>query len=366
MKIAVLLSGGVDSSVALRLLKAEKRHDITAFYLKIWLEEEVRFLGDCPWQEDLEYARAVCDQADVPLKVVPLQREYYAKVVEYALNELRLGRTPSADIFCNQRIKFGIFRDTISSDFEKIASGHYAVLKPNGETVLLQRSPDPVKDQTYFLSHQTAGQLKRSLFPIGHLYKEQVRELAAGFDLPNRDRKDSQGICFLGKIKYPDFVRHYLGEKPGDIVDTDTGSVLGEHNGFWFYTIGQRQGLGLSGGPWYVSGKDVENNTVYVTHGNRADELSRQDLTVSNLHWINGPPGKGENLTAKIRHGPGLTPCAVNPVLTGAVSGRENSGDRLHVHLETPDRGIAPGQFCVFYSGVTCLGAGAIDDPLNR
>ena len=350
MKIAVLLSGGVDSSVALNLLCEEKRHEITAFYLKIWLEDDVRFLGDCPWEEDLEYARVVCDAAGVKLEVVSLQREYYARVVEYALAELRLGRTPSADIFCNRRIKFGLFGERISPDFEKIASGHYAVLEPAGDAVLLRRSPDPVKDQTYFLSHQTRDQLARSLFPIGHLKKERVRSLAAEFGLPNQDRKDSQGICFLGKIKYADFVRHYLGKNRGEIVDRETGEHLGEHDGFWFYTIGQRQGLGLSGGPWYVSGKDVEKNTVYVTHGERMDVLERSDFTVSKLHWINEPP-ENHTLSAKLRHGPDVVGCSV----TAAEE------DSLHVHLERSDRGIAPGQFCVFYDGDVCLGAGAID-----
>ncbi len=338
------------------MLQTEKCHDITAFYLKIWLEEEVRFLGDCPWEEDLEYAKAVCDQAGVPLEVVPLQREYYDTIVRYALDELRRGRTPSADVFCNQRIKFGLFRDRISPDFEKIASGHYAMLKQAGDSVLLARSPDPVKDQTYFLSHQTQEQLRRSLFPIGHLMKDQVRKLASEFGLPNQTRKDSQGICFLGKIKYPDFVRFYLGEQPGDIVDRETGTVLGGHNGYWFYTIGQRQGLGLSGGPWYVSGKNVETNTIYVTHGERAEALDRQDFTVSDLHWINGPPGKDLHLTAKLRHGPEVTACSIKPA----------GAEKLAVHLDMPDRGIAPGQFCVFYDGEICLGAGSIDEPLNR
>ena len=350
MKIAVLLSGGVDSSVALKLLCAEKRHDVTAFYLKIWLEDEVRFLGDCPWEEDLEYARAVCDGAGVPLEVVSLQREYYSRVVRYALDELRLGRTPSADIFCNRRIKFGLFGERISADFEKIASGHYAVLKRAGDSTLLCRSPDPVKDQTYFLSRQTGEQLSRSLFPIGHLLKGEVRELASQFGLPNRDRKDSQGICFLGKIKYPDFVRYYLGERRGEIVDRETGEVLGEHDGFWFYTIGQRQGLGLSGGPWYVSGKEVEGNTIFVTHAERAELLDRREFTVSNLHWINAPPER-DSLGVKLRHGPEIAGCTVSPAGPGA----------LHVRLESPDRGIAPGQFGVFYSGDVCLGAGSID-----
>ena len=350
MKIAVLLSGGVDSSVALRLLLREKRHDITAFYLKIWLEDEVRFLGDCPWEEDLAYARAVCEAAGVPLEIVSLQREYYEQVVEYALAELKKGRTPSPDIFCNERIKFGLFQERIDRGFERIASGHYAMLRQDGGTMYLLRSPDPVKDQTYFLSHQRQDQLKRSLFPIGHLLKEQVRELAKEFDLPNKDRKDSQGICFLGKIKYPDFVRHYLGEQTGEIVEAGTGRTLGEHKGFWFYTIGQRQGLGLGSGPWYVSEKDVEHNRVYVTHGSMEEHLGRSDFLVSSVHWISGPSAKSK-LGVKLRHGPAITPCLVMPNGTGS----------LGVHIDTPDRGIAPGQFGVFYDEEVCLGAGVID-----
>jgi tRNA-5-taurinomethyluridine 2-sulfurtransferase len=351
MKIAVLLSGGVDSSVALRLLLREQKHEITAFYLKIWLEDEVRFLGNCPWEEDLEYARAVCDAAGVPLKIVPLQREYYDQVVEYALAELRVGRTPSPDIFCNERIKFGLFQERIDSGFERIASGHYARLRRGGDRIYLLRAPDPVKDQTYFLSHQRQDQLERTLFPIGHLLKEQVRDLAKEFDLPNKDRKDSQGICFLGKIKYPDFVRHYLGERTGEIVDAQTGQILGEHKGFWFYTIGQRQGLGLSNGPWYVSRKDVDNNRISVTHGTQIQHLGRSDFSVSEMHWISGSTEK-TNLLVKLRHGPVITPCVVS---------REGP-ESLAVHMDTPDRGIAPGQFGVFYDDDVCLGAGVIDE----
>lgn len=349
MKIAVLLSGGVDSSVALRLLLDKKEHDITAFYLKIWLEDEVRFLGDCPWEEDLEYARAVCDGADVPLEVVALQKEYYEQVVEYALQELKKGRTPSPDIFCNQRIKFGLFQERIDASFEAVASGHYAVLRREGDRTLLLRSPDPVKDQTYFLSHQNQDQLSRSLFPIGQFRKERVRELAQEFDLPNKERKDSQGICFLGKIRYPDFVRHYLGERTGEIVDSSNGDVLGEHKGFWFYTIGQRQGLGLSGGPWYVSGKDVEENRILVTHGSHEADLERYDFRVSELHWISEPP-ESNRLGVKLRHGPLITGCTVAEAVDGT----------LDVRLDEPDRGIAPGQFGVFYDGEVCLGAGTI------
>ncbi len=350
MRIAVLLSGGVDSSVALNVLKHRGYEDITAFYLKIWLEDEVRFLGDCPWEEDLEYARRVCDRAGVPLEVASLQREYYDRVVSYALSELRKGRTPSPDIFCNRRIKFGFFDEQFGSGFDRIASGHYAVLRRIGGNTILARSPDPVKDQTYFLSHQKQEQLRRSMFPIGHLRKSQVRELAYRFDLPNRGRKDSQGICFLGKIRYPDFVRYYLGEEEGPIVEQSTGKILGRHRGVWFYTIGQRQGLGLSGGPWYVGGKDIENNTIFVVHGDEARSSARDTFTVSEPSWITSPP-ETRRLSAKIRHGPELTGCTLTPL----------EEHRYRVELDAPDDGVAPGQFAVFYSGDVCLGGAVID-----
>ncbi|MAG14101.1 MAG: tRNA 2-thiouridine(34) synthase MnmA [Spirochaetales bacterium] len=355
MKIAVLLSGGVDSSVALHLLREQGQSDIEAFYLKIWLEDEVRFLGDCPWEEDLKYARTVSEMAGVGLSVISLQREYYNQVVSYALAELKKGRTPSPDIFCNHRIKFGLFQNRIDPSVGKIASGHYAVLKRHAGRYLLARSPDPVKDQTYFLSHQNQGQLSRSLFPIGHLTKKDVRDLARKYKLPNKDRKDSQGICFLGKIRYPDFVRHYLGEKPGDIVDRETGRILGTHNGYWFHTIGQRQGLGLGNGPWYVSGKDVEANRILVTHGTRGNLAETKAFTVGDLHWISDPP-EHTRLHIKIRHGPALIPSRVSHIDSG----------RMGVEMDFPDRGVAPGQFAVFYSGEICLGAGVIETRHRR
>lgn len=349
MKVALLLSGGVDSSVALNLLCREG-HDLTAFYLKIWLEDDLAFLGDCPWEEDLKYARAVCEQAGVPLQVVPLQAEYLDRVVAYALGELKAGRTPSPDILCNRRIKFGEFTARIDSSYEKVASGHYAQIESRGGRLWLRRSPDPVKDQTYFLSALTQTQLGRALFPIGGFTKQQVRELAVEFDLPNKGRKDSQGICFLGKISYPDFVRAHLGEKAGDIVELETGRTLGRHRGFWFYTIGQREGLGLGEGPWYVVKKDTENNAIYVSHKTRREERARDRFTVSGLNWISGPPDRAD-LRVKLRHGPELTPCRIEP-----------AGEaRLAVQMAEPDPGIAPGQTAVFYHGDICLGGGVIE-----
>ncbi len=350
MKIAVLLSGGVDSSVALRLAMREAGCEITAFYLKIWLQEELAFLGDCPWEEDLKWARAVCEQAGVPLEVVPLQSEYQERVVEYALSELRQGRTPSPDILCNQQIKFGLFFDRIDPGFKRVVSGHYAQIENRDGTFLLKRSPDPVKDQSYFLSRLNQRQLGRLWFPIGHLNKVEVRRLARAFELPNAGRKDSQGICFLGKIKYPEFVRFHMGEERGEIVDVDTGKRLGEHRGVWFYTIGQRQGLRLGGGPWYVVKKDLSNNCLGVSHADRYSAHARREFVASNAHWIAEPPQRAE-LTTKIRHGPRLEPCVLRPLAEG----------RWEVILENYDPGIAPGQSAVFYEGDTCLGSAVIE-----
>jgi tRNA-specific 2-thiouridylase len=350
MKVAVLLSGGVDSSVALRLLQQQGGHELTAFYLKIWLQEELAFLGDCPWEDDLKNARAVCEQAGVPLHVVPLQTEYQDRIVSHVISELKAGRTPSPDILCNEWIKFGLFFDRIEPGFDKVASGHYAQVEERAGRYLLKRSPDPVKDQTYFLSRLSQAQLSRILFPIGHLTKKEVRAKAAEFNLPNRDRRDSQGICFLGRIKYPEFVRFHLGEKAGKIVNIDTAEEIGEHKGVWFHTVGQRKGLGLGGGPWYVVKKDLPQNIVYVSHSQSYLTHAREEFTVSHVHWISAPPVRTELLT-KVRHSPRLERCTV----------RQLDSERWLVKLAQKDQGIASGQSAVFYDGEYCLGAGVID-----
>jgi tRNA-specific 2-thiouridylase len=347
VKIAALLSGGVDSSVALGLLRAEG-HDVTAFYLKVWLEDELAQLGTCPWEEDLRFARDVCRRLDVPLEVRSLQRTYWDRVVSYAISELEAGRTPSPDVLCNQHVKFGAFVDEIDSSFERVASGHYARLESRNGGVLLKRGIDPVKDQTYFLSRLSQEQVARALFPLGELQKSEVRRLARELGLPNQDRRDSQGICFLGKIHYRDFIRHHLGEREGEIVDCDTGKVLGRHKGYWFHTIGQREGLGLSHGPWFVQGKDVARNVIYVAHGERLDGSSRTTFEVEAFHWVGEPPARRE-LSVRVRHGRGLHPATL-----------DLQGGRGRVCLERSDRGIAPGQFSVFYDGEVCLGAATI------
>lgn len=373
MKIAMLISGGVDSSVALHLLARQGRHEITAYYLKIWLEDELAHLGRCPWEEDLAYAQAVCESAGVPLKALSLQADYHRLVVGYVLRSLSSGETPSPDIFCNQRVKFGVFLDLLggaggmaggaeaapgNGGFDKVATGHYARVEPAGGRYVLKRSPDPVKDQTYFLCGLRQDQAARALFPIGHLRKREVRRLAREMGLPNQDRRDSQGICFLGKVRYDAFVRSYLGENPGPIVEADTGRVLGRHRGLWFHTIGQRQGLALGDGPWYVVGKDLDGNVLSVVHrdSRSRDRFARDRFAVTGINWIAGPPDRlaggtgGLELGVKIRHGPAIVPCRV----------QAEGADRVRVEMAEPDPGVAPGQFAVFYDGEVCLGGGVI------
>ncbi|HLP79333.1 MAG TPA: tRNA 2-thiouridine(34) synthase MnmA [Acidobacteriota bacterium] len=348
MKIACLVSGGVDSSVALRLLKDEG-HDITAFYLKIWLEDELSYLGDCPWQEDLSYVEAVCKQANVPLKVLNLQKEYFDLVVKYAIKEVEAGRTPNPDMFCNFRVKFGAFYNAIDDSFDKIATGHYADIEEKDGVFYLKRVPDQIKDQTYFLAHLTQKQLSKALFPIGRYKKTEVRELAKKYDLPNKDRKDSQGICFLGKIKYNDFLKHYFGEKPGDIIDVKTKKKVGTHKGYYYHTLGQRKGMGLGHGPWYVVSKDPQKNIVYIS--NEYKDVPRNEFYVNELNLPSGPLPK-EHLKVKVRHGQQVYRATVSEVKNGIYK----------VHIEGQDQGLAPGQFCVFYDDVYCYGCATIID----
>ncbi|MDH4199331.1 MAG: tRNA 2-thiouridine(34) synthase MnmA [Spirochaetia bacterium] len=349
MKIAALVSGGVDSSVALRLLK-DQGFDVTAFYLKIWLADELSFLGECPWEDDLSHARAVCQQAEVALEVVPFQREYWERVVGYTIEEAKAGRTPNPDMLCNARIKFGAFYDYIGKNFNKVATGHYALTEECNGLTCLKTSPDLIKDQTYFLSQLSQEQVSKAVFPIGQFKKEEVRKLAQKYNLPNAGRKDSQGICFLGKIPFDQFLEYHLGIKSGKLIDYETGKVLGEHNGFWYFTVGQRRGLGLSGGPWYVAAKNPEANEVFISHLEHTELSTRKSFEVGNLNWISGKSPATNTLRVKVRHGAGIYEAEIQVIKDG----------RLSVALNDHDRGIASGQFAVFYDDNICLGGGVI------
>ena len=283
--------------------------------------------------------------------------EYYDSVVSYVINELQEGHTPSPDIFCNQRIKFDAFFHAINMNFDRVVTGHYARIQQENDGLYhLFQAPDPVKDQSYFLSQLNQDQLSQLWFPLGNLHKSDVRALAADLNLPNKDRRDSQGICFLGNIRYPDFIRHYLGKKSGAIIRRETGESLGIHDGFWFYTIGQRTGLGLSGGPWYVVNKDCEKNIVYVSHQQDIEAAFHNSFTCTRPHWIRGQEplwlsrGEHKPLQLKLRHGPKMISCFLKP-----------TDNRLIVHMEEGDRGIAPGQFAVFYDNDECLGSAMIE-----
>jgi tRNA-5-taurinomethyluridine 2-sulfurtransferase len=358
--VAVLLSGGVDSSVAMRLVM-ESGARPHPYYLKIWLEDELAHLGQCPWEEDIACATAVCDQARVSLQALPFQRDYWDRVVSYTIAEARAGRTPNPDVMCNSKIKFGAFYDQIGRHYPSVATGHYARTDVNDATGLtrLLLSEDGLKDQTYFLAHLSQEQLAHAQFPIGHYRKDEVRELACKYNLPNRSRKDSQGICFLGKLKFDSFLQYHLGIESGSLVEYETGITVGTHRGFWFYTLGQRKGLGLSGGPWYVASKDPSENIVYVSRRYDDPEKARDKFDFEAVSWISGmwPKGLSEDgcstdLLVKTRHGPVVTRCIV--CRTSEWTGR--------VQLYARDKGLAPGQFAAFYKDDVCLGSGIISN----
>jgi tRNA-specific 2-thiouridylase len=393
--VAMLLSGGVDSSVALNLL-VRQGYNVTAFYLKIWLEDELAHLGQCPWEDDYKVCTQVCQQAGVPLESISLQNEYKEKVISYTIHEAKKGRTPNPDIMCNSRVKFGCFYDAISQrDFDHVATGHYAQLEEiqhSDGTVerKLLRAPDPIKDQSYFLAALTQEQLSKVLFPIGQFEKSRVRELAKEYDLPNKNRPDSQGLCFLGKVKFDEFLSEYLGTEPGNIVDAETNDIIGRHNGIWYHTVGQRKGLGkvldpiaTSRGPWYVVAKDTSRRLIIASnqYDEERFESTRREFFVEGIRWITrNPPSVldlhlGVRLNMKIRHGPTIVhgTLQVSKQNQQEQDVKENVKDQSIVAatlcstegkivLDKKDGGLAPGQFVVFYDGMECLGSAVISE----
>lgn len=292
-RIAVLLSGGVDSSVVVCELARQGLHP-DCFYIKIGPEEQEEW--NCSSEEDLEMATAVAARYGCRLQVVDCHREYWDQVTRYTMEKVKAGFTPNPDVMCNRLIKFGAFDEKMGHDYDLIATGHYAQTEWIAGRKWLTTSPDPVKDQTDFLAQIYDWQLRKALFPIGHMMKEEVRAIAEREHLVNARRKDSQGICFLGQIDYNEYLRRYLGEQPGDIIEMETGRRIGEHRGLWFHTIGQRKGLGLGGGPWFVIRKDVEHNVLYVSHGYDPETAYKQDFRVHDLHWLTVAPEAAADL----------------------------------------------------------------------
>ena len=351
-RIAVLLSGGVDSSVVVYEL-VRQGYTPDCFYIKIGPEEDKEW--DCSSEEDIEMATAVAAKYHCPLQIVDCHNEYWNQVVKYTMDKVRAGLTPNPDVMCNRLIKFGAFNEKMGHNYDYIATGHYATTTIiNGKT-WLSTSPDPVKDQTDFLAQIDYWQVKKAIFPIGRMVKNEVREIAEREHLINAKRKDSQGICFLGKINYNDYIKRYLGENPGDVIELETEKKIGMHKGLWFHTIGQRHGLGFGGGPWYAVKKDVPNNILFVSKGYEPLTAYKKDFPICDFHFITENPWDKmteADITFKIRHTPEFHPAKL-----------ELSGDGIFkVHSEVLIQGVAPGQFCVVYDKDhnLCYGSGEI------
>lgn len=352
MNIATLLSGGVDSSVVVHLLK-EAGYTPSLFYIKIGMDDDE--IMHCSSEEDIEMASLIARKYGCPFEIIDLHNDYWNNVVTYTIDKVKKGLTPNPDVMCNKLIKFGVFEQRVGKDFDKTATGHYATTIEKNGKVYLSTAKDPIKDQTDFLAQINYLQVSKLMFPIGHLMKSEVRTIAEQAGLPSAKRNDSQGICFLGKINYNDFIRRYLGEKAGPIVELETGKIIGKHNGYWFHTVGQRKGLGLSGGPWYVIKKDIDANIVYVSKGYDVEAQYGYEFSMHDFHFITDNPWVNNSneidVTFKIRHTPEFTKGRIIQTLDGY---HLISGQKL--------QGIAPGQFGVIYDGDSriCIGSGEI------
>ncbi len=353
MKIAVGLSGGVDSSVSAFLLK-QQGFEVIGIFMKNWEEDDTDTY--CSAAQDRKDAEHVAHQLGIPFHTVNFASEYWDFVFETFLAEYQSGRTPNPDILCNKEIKFKAFLNyakTLGAD--KIATGHYARIEIHHEGVALLKGLDPNKDQSYFLHALKQAEFSQVLFPVGSLLKPDVRKIAAEQCFENATKKDSTGICFIGERKFKAFLSEYLPAQPGNIV-TETGRVIGQHNGLMYYTIGQRQGIGIgghkegSGNAWYVAEKDVSTNELIVVQGQNHPLLFKSTLKASQLTWIANAPPSLNGLKAKIRYRQVEQACEIETV----------SRDQINVYFQTTQRAITPGQSIVFYSGDVCLGGAVI------
>ena len=350
-RVVVGISGGVDSSVAAMLLRDEG-WDVLGVFMKNWEEEG----GECPAEADAADARAACDKLGIPFYAVNLSKTYYDRVFSAFVRDVEAGLTPNPDVMCNVEVKFGAFLDfALKADAQALATGHFARVRGEAGSRELLRGIDGGKDQSYFLSRLSQGQLARAVFPVGHLTKRQVRELARQAGLPTAEKRDSTGICFIGERRFREFLAGYVAMRPGDIVD-DSGRRIGRHGGVAGYTLGQRNGLGIGGGfseraePWFVIGKDVAGNRLIAAHGDHP-ALWSERLTARDIHWIGDAPEEGECLTAKIRYRQPDQACRVVLLDEGCAE----------IVFEQPQRAATPGQHVVLYRGEVCLGGGIID-----
>jgi tRNA-uridine 2-sulfurtransferase len=344
-KVFVGMSGGVDSSVTAALLK-QQGYDVTGVYMKNWSQDLPGLV--CPWKEDYQDAKRVAVQLGIPFKMYDFETEYRHKVVDYMIEEYKAGRTPNPDIMCNQEVKFKLFLETAIEDgADLIATGHYARIK-DGQ---LFAGLDPGKDQSYFLCRVTEEALRKSLMPIGEYKKSEVRAMARKLGLSTAEKKDSQGICFVGKVGIKDFLQQFVVSEPGRIIDQN-GQEVGEHDGALFYTIGQRQGLGVGGGlPYYVVGKDMAKNEVQVTTDLQDERLWNDTLTLTTPHWINHPPKETGAYGVRTRY---------RADLLEVIGLKKLENDNWQVTLKDEVRALTPGQSAVLYDQDRVVGSGVV------
>ena len=349
------MSGGVDSSVAAWLLNRQG-FEVEGLFMKNWEEDDDEKY--CAAAADLADAQQVCNKLDIPLHTINFSSEYWDRVFSNLVDEYQAGRTPNPDIICNREIKFRAFLDyALDLKTDYIATGHYVRCETGPDSMCLKKARDGDKDQSYFLHTLDQGQLERSLFPLGKIKKSEVRAIAREQGFTVHDKKDSTGICFIGERKFRDFLKEFIPARPGPIMTTD-GDVIGEHEGVMFYTIGQRQGLGIGGQanlpeePWYVADKDIHTNSLFVAQGQQHAALFHSTILTQTIHWIAGqPPGNTKNLGAKIRYRQSDQACSVQPY--------QDTGYKIS--FVRPQWAVAPGQSVVFYEQDTCLGGGIIE-----